>query len=123
VALKSAEIVPFKRKHNVCFSTRPAPTVAPAMEFLRNLRERRGLTQAELGERIGRHATTVSQFESARSLPSVEVLSRLARELNISPGKLLDELLTAYRMAHHRSPASVTNLQRERERRKARTDH
>ena len=93
------------------------------MEFVRNLRERRSLTQAELASRIGCHWSTVSQIENGKILPGLELFAAMARALKVSPARLLNEVLTAYRFAH-RTSASVTNLQSERERRRTpRNDH
>jgi transcriptional regulator with XRE-family HTH domain len=115
VTLKSAIVLLLNCKRDVCIS-KTAGTRVRAMEYVRNLRERRGLTQAALADRCGCHATTVSQIESARMLPSLELFARLAQELKVSPSRLLDELRTAYQVARHAS-ASVTNLQMEREKR------
>lgn len=75
------------------------------MEFVRNLRARRGYTQGELAVKCGCHATTISQIESSRMLPSLELYARIARVLRISPSRLLNELLTAYQV-----DAAVTKL-------------
>lgn len=87
------------------------------MEYVRTLRERRNLTQAELAQECGCHATTISQIESARMLPSLELFARLARVLKAPPKTLLEALLTASQLPR-RAPGSVTDLQKERERRK-----
>jgi transcriptional regulator with XRE-family HTH domain len=89
------------------------------MEFVRHLRERRDLTQAALAQKCGCHPTTVSQIEKARMLPSLELFARLVRALKVSPSRLLEELITAHK-GPGRAPASVTNLQSERERREGR---
>lgn len=92
------------------------------MEFVRQQRERRDLTQAALAERCGCHPTTVSQIEKGRMLPSLELFARLAHELKVSPARLLGELLTAHQ--NGTTSASVTSLQTERARRDSRKlDH
>ena len=48
-------------------------------EKLKKLREARGMTQAQVGARIGISKTMVSAYETASKTPSVEVLVRLAR--------------------------------------------
>lgn len=92
------------------------------MEFVRNLRERRGLTQDEVASKCGCHPTTVSQIENSRMLPSLELFVRLAHVLKCSQSRLSDELISAHSSTRRRVSASVTNLQAERERRKP-TDH
>lgn len=57
-------------------------------ERLRRLRTEKGLTQKELGDRIGRTVTAVSKYESGAIKPTLEVAVDLAFELHIS----LDEL-------------------------------
>lgn len=59
-----------------------------------NIAERRkelGLTQAELAEKLGTDAVTVSRFERGSNLPSLLRCEQLAEVLNISLGKLLSE--------------------------------
>ncbi|MFC6009077.1 helix-turn-helix transcriptional regulator [Angustibacter luteus] len=62
------------------------PHVAPARwaEFGRRLRARRraaGLTQAELGRRVGYHHSLISRLEAGERAPSPELLRRLERLL------------------------------------------
>ncbi len=84
------------------------------MESVRDRRERVGFTQAELAQRCGCHATTISHIERGREQPSLELFARMADELKISPTKLLDLLNVR---SVKRAAASVTDLQKERERR------
>lgn len=49
---------------------------------LRHWRETRGLTVAQLAERVGRDRRTISGAESARDLPSEEVVHRLEKILD-----------------------------------------
>jgi transcriptional regulator with XRE-family HTH domain len=44
---------------------------------LRTLREEHGLTQAELGQQIGRATTTVASWESGKGQPDADTLLRL----------------------------------------------
>ena len=55
---------------------------------LKELRLENGLTQAELGERIGVSAKIISKWENGESLPQCEHLSNLADAFNIT----IDEL-------------------------------
>lgn len=57
-------------------------------ERLRRLRTAEGLTQAELGRRIGRTVTAISKYESGAMKPTLEVAVELAFQLRVS----LDEL-------------------------------
>jgi len=50
---------------------------------IRTIRKRRGLTQEELGERIGRSADAVSQIERGVNLPGFDTLERMAEVLAV----------------------------------------
>jgi len=57
---------------------------------IRNLRESRKLTQAELAEQIGVSSKTVSKWETARGLPDISLLQPLAQALGISVIELMN---------------------------------
>ena len=57
---------------------------------VKQLREKRNLTQAELADRIGVSAKTVSKWETAKGLPDVSLLEPLAKALNISVIELMN---------------------------------
>jgi transcriptional regulator with XRE-family HTH domain len=57
---------------------------------LRQARERLGLTQEQVAERSGVHATEVSRIEAGKRDPQVSTLRRLADAVEIKPGQLLD---------------------------------
>jgi DNA-binding transcriptional regulator YiaG len=52
------------------------PSPAPSPAYLAALRESLGLTQAQLGERIGRDKLTISRWECGVLRPSPEALER-----------------------------------------------
>ena len=56
---------------------------------IRQLREARKLTQAELADRIGVSSKTVSKWETAKGLPDVSLLQPLAQALGISVIELM----------------------------------
>lgn len=56
---------------------------------IRALREQRGLTQKELGERLGVSDKAVSKWETGRGLPDITLLEDLAGELGVSVAELL----------------------------------
>lgn len=56
---------------------------------LRELRKQRGLSGQELGLQLGVERTVVARYESGRSFPSVPVLIRLGRALQVSVDRLL----------------------------------
>ena len=51
---------------------------------IRNLREDRRLTQAELAEKLGVSSKTVSKWETGKGLPDISLLQPLAQALGIS---------------------------------------
>ena len=57
---------------------------------IKQLRESRGLTQAELAETIGVSSKTVSKWETAKGLPDISLLQPLAQALGISVIELMN---------------------------------
>jgi transcriptional regulator with XRE-family HTH domain len=57
---------------------------------LREARERLELTQEEIAQRSGVHATEVSRIEAGKRDPQVSTLLRLAKAVEVRPGQLLD---------------------------------
>lgn len=56
---------------------------------LRQLRELRNMTQAEMGERAGIGAASISHFETGQRAPSLETLVKLADALSVTVDTLL----------------------------------
>lgn len=67
-----------------------APEYQRLYATLRQLREERALTQAQLGERLGFTQRKVSLFESGDRRIDVVELSRYARALGIGLTEILD---------------------------------
>lgn len=57
---------------------------------VKQLRESRGMTQAELAEKIGVSSKTVSKWETAKGLPDITLLQPLAQALGISVIELMN---------------------------------
>ena len=57
---------------------------------IKQLRESRKLTQAELAEKIGVSSKTISKWETAKGLPDVSLLQPLAQSLGISVIELMN---------------------------------
>lgn len=58
-----------------------------------NLREARlklEMSQEQVSERSGVHATEVSRIEAGKRDPRVSTVERLARAVNLKPGQLLE---------------------------------
>src|SRR4051812_48494568 len=61
---------------------------------LKELREMRALTQAELGDRAGMAAAAISHFETGQRVPSLESIVKLADALEVSVDALLGRVST-----------------------------
>lgn len=57
--------------------------------FLATLRKEKGLTQAELGEKLGISNKTVSRWETGMYMPPVEMLQELSRLYNVTINELV----------------------------------
>ncbi len=57
---------------------------------LRAAREQLGLTQEQVAERSGVQAGEVSRIERGKRDPKVSTLERLAKAVEVKPGRLLD---------------------------------
>ena len=57
---------------------------------IKQLRESRGLTQAELAQMIGVSSKTISKWETAKGLPDISLLQPLAQALGISVIELMN---------------------------------
>ena len=57
--------------------------------FIAKLRNEKGMTQSELGERIGVTNKTVSRWENGNYMPDLSVITMLCTELEISANELL----------------------------------
>lgn len=56
---------------------------------LRELREQQQLTQQELADRVGSHVNQVVRWENGKTMPTVDALARLSKELEVSADYLL----------------------------------
>lgn len=56
---------------------------------IRSLREKKGLSQTQLAERIGVSSKAVSKWETAKGLPDITLIQPLARELGVSVLELM----------------------------------
>ena len=57
---------------------------------IKQLRENRKMTQAELAEQLGVSSKTVSKWETAKGLPDISLLQPLAKALGISVIELMN---------------------------------
>lgn len=65
-------------------------------KLISELRRKKGLTQEELGSRIGVSNKTVSRWENGNYMPDIEALRLLAKEFSLSMEELLDGEAASY---------------------------
>jgi transcriptional regulator with XRE-family HTH domain len=73
----------------------PARSEEPRAMFAANvgrIRERRGLTQEQLGWAAGLHQTAVARIESGERRPTLDTIFKLARGLEVPPADLFAEI-------------------------------
>ena len=70
---------------------------------IRNLRERNGLTQAQLAERLNVSDKAVSKWETGAGLPDITLLEPIARTLRVS----VTELLTGFSAENKNMGANI----------------
>jgi transcriptional regulator with XRE-family HTH domain len=66
------------------------PGVGTLGSNLREARKKLELTQEQVAERSGVHATEVSRIEADKRDPQVSTLRRLAKAVEVPPGRLLE---------------------------------
>ncbi|MCW2988812.1 MAG: helix-turn-helix protein [Solirubrobacterales bacterium] len=66
------------------------PGVGNLGQNLRVARQRLELTQEQVADRSGVHATEVSRIEAGKRDPKVTTLERLAAAVEVPPGRLLE---------------------------------
>lgn len=59
-------------------------------KFISELRKEKGLTQEQLGERLGVTQKTVSRWENGRNMPDIAMLPILCEELDINIAELMN---------------------------------
>lgn len=57
---------------------------------IKTLRERRGATQSELGDRLNVSSKTISKWETGKGLPDISLLQPLAKALGVSVIELMN---------------------------------
>jgi transcriptional regulator with XRE-family HTH domain len=57
---------------------------------LREARKKLDLSQEQVAERSGVHATEVSRIEAGKRDPQVSTVERLAKAVEVPPGRLLE---------------------------------
>ena len=73
--------------------------------FLKELRKEKGLTQEQLGEKVGASNKTVSRWENGNYLPSVECLSLLSDIYGVS----INEIVAGQRLSAGQLPEVADN--------------
>ena len=58
-------------------------------QTIKNLREKKGLTQAELADMIGVSSKAISKWETAKGLPDITLIEAIANALSVSVMELM----------------------------------
>ena len=58
-------------------------------QTIKNLREKKGFTQAELADKIGVSGKAISKWETAKGLPDITLIEPLAKALSVSVMELM----------------------------------
>lgn len=66
---------------------------------MRELREKRGLSQKQLAEKIGRSSSAISNYECDVQVPPTDVLLSIASALNVPINYFVDNDATCYSAA------------------------
>jgi transcriptional regulator with XRE-family HTH domain len=56
---------------------------------IKRLREKRGMTQEELADKVGVHRVYITQIEGATKVPSIATLEKIAKALKVKVAELL----------------------------------
>lgn len=90
-------VICFFRKEVECMNTYVTGNT------IKQLRESRKLTQAELAEKLGVSSKTISKWETAKGLPDISLLQPLAQVLGIS----VIELMNGEHITNHNVSANM----------------
>ncbi len=60
---------------------------------IRTIREVRGLSQSQLGERVGLNADRIQKYENGARKPKKELLKQIARALGVQPMAIADPII------------------------------
>ncbi len=77
-------------------------------ENIRLLRDKQGMTQVQLGEKIGLAESTISLYESGKREPDIDTIGKLADFFGVSTDYLLGRDKASHRQATGASQATVS---------------
>lgn len=69
--------------------------LSPVSVNIRRLRLAKGITQLELGRRVGEHKSVISHWERGRYSPTARKLPTVAKELDVTVDQLLARMAAA----------------------------
>ncbi len=61
---------------------------------IKRVRDKRGITQKELADKIGVKAAVISNWETGKNRPNVDLLPAICKALSVSADELLDIKVT-----------------------------
>ncbi len=75
---------------------------------LKQYRKLKGMTQAELGDKIGKTASTIQKYENGIIEPPINVLEQICDVLNVFIGMLIPSLSEEYTKSFHKVMKKTT---------------
>lgn len=83
--------------------------------FIAKMRKEKGMSQAELGERVGVTNKTVSRWENGNYLPDISIMQLLCQEFNIGINELLSgEVLTSENFIQYADANIIISLEEQK---------
>ena len=64
-------------------------TTAKIAENLKEIRQKRGLTQVEVADKAGLHVNSYAKIERGEAMPEVETLGKIAKALRVKSSDIL----------------------------------
>ena len=74
---------------------------------IRNLRKQCNLTQTELGQKIGYRHSTIAGYESGRTVPTADIMEKLAKAFDVPVASLYEENPQTEKTVHEVSSSLV----------------
>jgi transcriptional regulator with XRE-family HTH domain len=64
-------------------------TTAKIAESLKEIRQKRGLTQVEVADKAGLHVNSYAKIERGEAMPEIETLGKIAKALRVKSSDIL----------------------------------
>lgn len=75
--------------------------------IIKHYRTLAGLSQQQLADSVGVSKGFISAIEGGRSVPNLDMLVQIADALNVSPGRLVDEMIAKAESAREKNSSAA----------------